>query len=125
MSTAPIEVSLMTNTSYLPNVAPYNSFTLTCTATTIPSQLSVSTVKSFVWKQELLNGTLTEIITDTIDRRDTNLYQRVSTSTLIVKKSAAGEYHYYCQVDIGDLGVNVSDDEYIKVNGEQMLYTVG
>ncbi len=105
----------------LPNEAPYNVFSLTCTATTIPPQLTTATTaKTFVWKRESTSGALTRVTPNGngIKQRDSNVEEMVSTSVLTVRESTAGGYRYHCQVDIDGLGLNSSDSVSVQVNGK-------
>ena len=116
-------MNLTSNTTHLPNTAPYNTFSLTCTAT-VPQ--GVVSPKTFTWRRRI--GSSTDDLTDITDNGDsilitsTNLDQPTSTSVLTVKETTAGDYRYRCRVDLGELPVFSKTDVYpINVTGERCL----
>ena len=88
-----IQLDLTSNTTRLPNIAPYNTFSLTCTAT-VPQ--GVVSPKTFTWRRRI--GPSTRGLNDTTDNGDsilitsTNLDQPTSTSVLTVRETTAGDY---------------------------------
>ena len=119
--TAPtITVSLEPNTTRLPTVPPYNTFTITCTAT-VPK--GVVAGKTIEWKRRIgTSGGLTQITNSNngIQIETTGLNQPETISVLTVTETAPGDYSYRCRVDISELGIdNVDGDVYpINVIGE-------
>ena len=104
-------VSLTSNTTRLPNVPPYNTFSLTCTAT-VPE--GVVSPKIFTWwrQNSTVNNSLEEFGITSI-----NLNQTISTSMLVVTETTAGIWHFSCEVAIPEL-FNVSNrsDAYHSIN---------
>ena len=118
-----IQLNLTSNTTHLPNIAPYNTFFLTCTAT-VPQ--GVVLPKSFVWRRRI-GSSITNLIRltdngDSILINSTNLDQPTSTSVLMVKETSAGDYRYRCRVELSELPVSNKTDMYpINVTGERCL----
>ena len=118
-----IQLNLTSNTTHLPNIAPYNTFFLTCTAT-VPQ--GVVLPKSFAWRRRI-GSSITNLMRltdngDSILINSTNLDQSTSTSVLTVKETTAGDYRYRCRVDLGELPVFSKTDVYpINVTGERCL----
>ena len=116
-------VNVISNTTRLPNVAPYNTFFLTCTAT-VPQ--GVVSPKTFTWRRRIGpdTGGLTYITDNggSILITSTNLDQPTSTSVLTVRETTAGDYRYRCRVDLTELGlpavVTAMDVYPINVIGE-------
>ena len=118
-----IVVNVISNTTRLPNMAPYNIFSLTCTAT-VPQ--AVVSPKTFTWRRRI--GASTGGLTDITDNggsiliTSTNLRQLTSTSVLTVRETTAGDYRYRCRVDLTELGlpavVNAMDVYPIDVIGK-------
>ena len=119
-------MTLTANTTRLPNVAPYNTFSLTCTATSsVEGVGSVVLPKRFQWLQRygpsemnlvLLSGNATIHIQD-----GDNLNQRTSSSMLTVTESIPQDYRYRCQVDLDltpDMILNKTDIYPITVTGK-------
>jgi len=116
-----IQLNLTSNTTHLPNIAPYNTFFLTCTAT-VPQ--GVVLPKSFAWTWKI--GSSTTSLTRLTDNGDsilinsTNLDQPASTSVLTVRETTAGDYCYRCRVHLSGLPVSNKTDVYpINVTGEK------
>jgi len=116
-----IQLNLTSNTTHLPNIAPYNTFFLTCTAT-VPQ--GVVLPKSFAWRRRI-GSSITNLtrLTDNGDSiliTSTNLDQSTSTSVLTVRETTAGDYRYRCRVDLNELPVFNKTDVYpINVTGER------
>ena len=117
-----IQLNLTSNTTHLPNFAPYNTISLTCTAT-VPQ--GVVSPKTFIWRRRIgpSKGGLTTITgNSSILITSTNLNQPTSTSVLTVRETTAGDYRYRCRVDLSELPVFNKTDVYpIKVTGERCL----
>ena len=115
-------VNVVSNTTRLPNVAPYNTFSLTCTAT-VPQ--GVVSPKTFTWRRRIGASTsgLTAITgNSSILINSTNLDQPTSTSVLTVRETTAGDYRYRCMADLSELTVGNTMDVYpINVTGEWIL----
>ena len=104
--TVPIlTVTLTPNTTRLPNVAPYNTFFLTCTATSsVEGVGNVALPKTFTWRRRYGPDTtgLTQLSSNAtiqIQDRD-NLAQPTSSSMLTVTEDIPQDYRYRCQVDL-------------------------
>ena len=99
-----LTVTLTPNTTCLPNVAPYNTFTLNCTATSSVEGMSVALPKRFQWRRQYDPDTtgLTQLSSNTtIQIQDgDNLTQPSSSSRLTVTEDIPGDYRYCCQVDL-------------------------
>ena len=114
-------VSVEPNTTRLPTDTPYNTFTITCTATAPEGVVAGKTIE---WKRRIGPSTtgLTEITDngDTIQIETTNLSQPESISVLTVTETTPGDYRYRCRVDIPEIDINdVDEDVYpIDVIGE-------
>ena len=118
-----VELTLTPNTTRLPNVAPYNTFSLTCTATSSVQGSEVAFTKSFTWSYQMGNrvGATTGFTTVQmgIMNRDLNLAR--STSELTVSETTAGMYTYRCQANLDLSADNIfgRNDYYpITVTGE-------
>ena len=106
----------------LPNVSPYNTFTLTCTAT---APMGVIESKTFTWRRRSGSGgscgsfsAITE--SDTLQITNSNVNQPVSTSVLTVTETTAAVWHYCCQASL--LGVTGTSDEVaVTVTGECVI----
>ena len=125
--TAPtLELVLVSSTTRLPDVAPYNTFSLTCTAT---APEGVVAPKVFTWRRADPADDTCDDFSVVGGNVDSNLEQPVSTSTLNVTVSNAdiGTLRYCCQVSITDLDdMDVSDNRVtsITVVGESGCLTV-
>ena len=100
-----LTVTLTTNTTRLPNVAPYNTFSLTCTATSnVEGVVSVALPKKFIWRRRYGPDTtgLTQLSGNTtIQIQDgDNLNQPTSSSMLTVTEDIPQDYRYRCRVDL-------------------------
>jgi len=114
-------LDLTSNTTRLPNIFPYNTFSLTCTAT-VPQ--GVVSPKTFTWRRRIGPRGLNDITDngDSILITSTNLDQPTSTSVLMVRETTAGDYHYRCRVDLSELLlINKTDLYPINVTGERSL----
>jgi len=116
-------LDLTSNTTNLPNFAPYNTFFLTCTAT-VPQGVVVP--KMFAWRRRIGPST-TDLIqvansSNSMLITFTNLDLPTSTSVLRVRETIPGDYRYRCRVDLSELPVFNKTDVYpIKVTGEECL----
>ena len=113
--TAPtFEVSVVSSTSRLPDVAPYNTFNLTCTAT---APEGVIAPKIFIWRRANPADVTCGDFSVVGGNVDSNIEQPVSTSTLNVTVSNADieTLRYCCQVSIIDLGIDVSDNSVTSI----------
>ena len=116
-------MSLTPNTTCLPNVAPYNTFSLTCTATSLVRGSEVAFTKTFTWGYQMGNavGAATGFTTvqTGIVNRDLGLAR--GTSELTVTETTAGMYTYRCQANLDLSADNIfgRNDYYpITVTGE-------
>ena len=118
-----IQLDLTSNTTHLPNFAPYNTLFLTCTAT-VPQGVVVP--KIFAWRRRtgpsttdlirLANSSNSMLITST------NLDLPTSTSVLTVRETIPGDYRYRCRVDLSELPFFNKTDLYpINITGERCL----
>ena len=101
--TAPnVALSLTANTTRLPNVPPYNTFSLTCTAT---APEGVVSPKTFTWwRQNALSINLAQINNNETNYiNSSTLNQPKSTSVLTVTETTAGEWYYHCNVTLFEL----------------------
>ena len=125
--TAPtLELSAVSSTTRLPDVTPYNTFHLTCTAT---APEGVIAPKIFIWRRADPADVTCGDFSVVGGNVDSNLEQPVSTSVLNVTVSDAdiGILRYCCQVSITDLsGMDVSDNSVtsITVVGESVCMCV-
>ena len=95
-------MSVQSNTTHLPNVEPYNTFIINCTAT-VPE--SVISRKVFTWSVSDSNGIGYEPSRAVTLGNDhfqivTNEVNHVSTSSMTVTETTAGNYSYHCQVEL-------------------------
>ena len=107
-------------------MAPYNTFSLTCTAT---APQGVVSPKAFRWRMRIGAdmGGLTEVADngDSILITSVDLTQPTSTSVLTVREAAAAVYRYRCRVDLTELAVINNIDEYpINVSSEWALISM-
>ena len=130
VSIAPtLAVDLTANTTRLPNVAPYNTFSLTCTAISRVGERSVALPKRFLWLRrhgpsELNLDPLSNSATIQIQNGD-NLNQATSSSMLTVTEDIPRDYRYRCRVDLNltaDMILNRADVYPITVTGKTQLY---
>ena len=101
-------------------MAPYNTFSLTCTAT---GPQGVVSPKAFTWRRRI--GAETFGLTNVTDNggsfliTSVDLAQPTSTSVLTVRETTAGDYRYRCRVDLTELAILSMLDEYpINVTSE-------
>ena len=117
-----VTIFLTPNTTRLPNVAPYNTFSLTCTATTPEGVVSP---KTFTWwrRNAVMNNTLVQINhSETNYINSSTLNQPVSTSVLTVTETTAGVWNYSCTVTLEQLTnvTNEADSHPIHVTGNSL-----
>ena len=114
-----LSVTLTANTTHLPNVAPYNTFSLTCTATSsVEGVGNVALPKRFLWLRGLVQ--LSNNATFQIQDGD-NLNQPTSSSMLTVTEDIPRDYQYRCQTDLDLRTDNIStltDVHLINVTGK-------
>ena len=120
-----IAVTLTANTTRLPNVAPYNTFSLTCTATTSVNGRNVALPKRFLWLRRYGSSELNLVLLSsnaTIQIQDgDNLNQPTSSSMLTVTEDVPQDYRYQCRVDLdltADMILNRMDIHPITVTGK-------
>ena len=120
-----LTVTLTPNTTRLPNVAPYNTFSLTCTATSRVGGGNVALPKRFTWRRRYGPDTtgLTQLSSNaTIQIQDgDNLTQPTSSSMLTVTEDIPRDYRYRCRVDLdlpADNIFNFTDVYPITVTGK-------
>ena len=115
---------MLSSTTRLPNVDPYNTFTLTCTAT---APMGVIESKIFTWRRRIGSGgpcdSFSVVIYSSIFQIvNSNVNQPVSTSVLTVTETTAAEWRYCCQASL--LGVTGNSDEVpVTVTGECVIPT--
>ena len=117
-STVPtITVSLEPNTTRLPTEPPYNTFTITCTATAPEGVVAGKTIE---WMRRIGSSTtgLSEITDNgnTIQIVTTGFNQPETTSVLTVTETAPGDYRYRCRVDIPEISINDVDGDVYPIN---------
>ena len=119
-------MALTPNTTRLPNVAPYNTFSLTCTGTSsIEGVGNVALPKGFIWRRRYGSSRfnlvqLTSNATIQIQDGD-NLNQPTSSSVLTVTEDIPRDYWYRCRVDLNltaDMIFNRTDIRTITVTGK-------
>ena len=121
--TAPnVTLSLTPNTTRLPNVHPYNIFSLTCTAT---APEGVVSPKNFTWWRQnaVINNNIAQINhSEAIQIINRALEHPVSTSVLTVTETTAGEWYYYCSVTLKELTnvTNEAGSHRIHVTGKSL-----
>ena len=114
----------MSSTTRLLNVSPYNTFTLTCTATAPPG---VVEPKTFTWRRTTASGGSCDsftVVTESGTRQlaNSNVDQPESTSVLTVTETTAAVWRYCCQASL--LGVTGTSDEIsVTVTGECLVHT--
>ena len=120
-----LTVTLTSNTTHLPNVAPYNTFSLNCTASSSVERVSVALPKKFQWRRQYGPDTtdLTQLSSNnTIQIQDgDHLTQLTSSSILTVTEDIPRDYRYHCRVDLdlsADNIFNFADVYPIIVTGE-------
>ena len=110
---------MLSSTTRLPNTTPYNTFTLTCTAT---APMGVIESKTFTWRRTSGSGgscgSFSEITdSGTLQITNSNVDQPVSTSVLTVTETTAAVWRYCCQATLFD-GSGTSDEVAVTVTGE-------
>ena len=100
-----LTVTLITNITRFPNVAPYNTLTLNCTATSrVEGVGPVALPKRFQWRRRYgpdTTGLMLLSSNTTIQIQDgDNLTQPTSSSMLTVTEDIPGDYRYRCWVDL-------------------------
>ena len=104
-----VALSLTSNITRLPNVSPYNTFSLTCTAT---APEGVVSPKTFSWwrRNAEMNNKLVQINhSETNHIISSTVNQPKSTSVLTVTETTAGEWYYDCIVTLEEL-TNVTNE---------------
>ena len=93
-----LSVSLPAVTTRVLDIPPYNSFTLTCTATSSVSGTDRAILKSFTWTRRIGSGAIEMIMNSTngVTITGSNLDQATSISTLQMTTMTAGEHMYTC-----------------------------
>ena len=118
-----ISVSLSAITTRVLDISPYNTFTLTCTATSHVSGTDRAILKSFTWTRKIGSGAI-EMITDStngVTITGSNLDQATSTSTLQMTTTTPGEHVYTCS---SSLVVSPAMDN-IAGEAQQTVYVEG
>ena len=117
----------MSSATRLPNMSPYNTFTLTCTAT---APMDVVEPKTFTWRRSGSGGScgsFTEVMNGgNFQIANSNLNQPVSTSELTVTETTAAVWRYCCQASLFEGAVRVtgsSDEISVTVTGECVIPT--
>ena len=100
-----LTINLTPNVTHLPNVTPYNTFFLTCTATSsVVGVRNVAIPKTFKWKRSYGHAEMNLMklsSNNTIQITDGhNLNHSISTSMLTVTERIPHDYRYHCQVDL-------------------------
>ena len=97
-------LSLTPNTTRLPNVPPYNTFSLTCTAT---APEGVVSPKTFTWQRRRTGPDLGDAFQSVSDSESTVIKPDIpdSQSVLTVTEEVDGEYVYQCSVRLAELAV--------------------
>ena len=119
-----LALTVLPSTTRLPNVSPYNTFTLTCTAT---APMGVVEPKTFTWRRTTASGGSCGsfgmvIESGTCQIANSNVNQPVSTSVLTVTLTIAAVWRYCCQASL--LGVTgTSDGVAVTVTGECLTHT--
>ena len=119
-------MTLTANTTHLPNVTPYNTFSLICTATSsVEGVGNVALPKRFLWLRRYGSSELNlDILSsnNTIQIQDgDNLNQPTSSSMLTVTEDIPRDYRYRCRVDLdltADMILNRADVYPITITGK-------
>ena len=122
LSAPPLSLLLELNTTRLPNVKPYNTFTINCTAI-VPE--GVVYPKTFEWSQRRNQGRWNTLIHGReFSIMEVNTSQDVSKSILQVEERRPGQYNYRCNVSMSELGVHNSEmlTDAIHVVGELVVF---
>ena len=105
-------------------MSPYNTFTLTCTAT---APMGVVEPKVFTWRRTTASGGSCGsfgVVTESVTRQiaNSNVDQPESTSELTVTETTDAVWRYCCQASL--LGVTgASDVVAVTVTGECLAHT--
>ena len=121
-----ITLALTPNTTRLPNVAPYNTFSLNCTATSrVEGVGDVALPKKFMWLRQYGSAEMNLVSllrNTTIQIQDgDNLNQPTVSSMLTVTEDVPHDYRYRCQVELDlppDMILNRMDIYPITVTGK-------
>ena len=119
-------MALTANTTRLPNVTPYNTFFLNCTATSSVEDVgNVALPKRFQWLRRYGSSEMNLVLLSsnaTIQIQDGgNLNQPTSSSMLTVTEDIPRDYRYRCRVDLNltnDVIVTRTDTYPITVTGK-------
>ena len=123
-------MSVTPSTTRLPNVAPYNTFSVTCTATSFVQGSEVAFTSTFTWGYQRGNAVgaatgFTTVQTGIVNR---DLALARSNSELTVSETTAGMYTYRCQanLDLSTDNIFGRNDYYpITVTGESVASSPG
>ena len=131
LTTVPnVAITLTPNTTRLPNVAPYNTFSLTCTATSSVEGVGIVALpKRFLWLRWYGSSEMNLVLLSsnaTIQiRNGDNLNQPTVSSILTVTEDIPGDYRYRCQVDLdltADTILNRMDIYPVTVTGKPLQH---
>ena len=119
-------MALTPNTTHLPNVAPYNTISLNCTATSSVEGVGIVALpKRFLWRRRYGSSEMNLVLLSsnaTIQIQDgDNLTQPTVSSMLTVTENTPSDYRYCCQVDLNlpaDMILNRADVYPITVTGK-------
>ena len=97
------------------DVSPYNSFTLTCSASSLVNGVFLALRKSVQWMRSIDSSSLVEIssATNGVTVTNSNLDQATSTSEITVTTTTAGQHLYMCRVslDVSPATDNISKQD--------------
>ena len=101
-------------TSRVLDVSPYNTFSLTCTATSHVNGAATPLTKTIQWMRSIDSSQVVELSSSTseVTISSSNLDQHTSTSTITVDADTAGDHAYTCRVS---LDVSPATDD---INGQ-------
>ena len=118
-----LSVNLPAITTRVLDIPPYNSFSLTCTATSSFSGIDRAILTTFSWERRIGSGTneMIENSTNGVTITDSDLYQATSTSTLQMNTTTAEEHMYICS---SSLVVTPAMDE-VTGSAQQTVTVVG
>ena len=116
-----LDLSAISSTTRLPDVTPYNTFILTCTAT---APEGVVAPKTFTWRRaDPADGTCGDfrVVGGSVD---SNLEHPVSTSVLkvTVSETDIGGLRFCCQASIAGANRTSTSVLFIDVVGEFVLF---
>ena len=117
----PLESSVVSSTTRLPDVTPYNNFNLTCTAS---AQEGVVAQKTFTWRRAHPADDTCDDFSVVDDSGDSNLEQPVSTSVLkvTVNETDIGVLRFCCQASVAGASGTSNSVLSIDVVGEFVLF---